>query len=111
MYLTPNGHSLFTDNWYTSPSLSTYLFQHKTNSCGTVRVNRKHMPDLSGKIQQGQTCCMQKLQSMSSENILVVKWKDRKEVTMLTTMHEDKMIELGKKDRKTKEFIKKNLRP
>lgn len=39
------GHSLFTDNWYTSPVLSTYLFQHKTNSCGTVRANRKNMPN------------------------------------------------------------------
>jgi hypothetical protein len=34
------GHSLYTDNYYTSPTLSAYLFDCKTNSCGTVRLHR-----------------------------------------------------------------------
>lgn len=85
------GHSLFTDNWYTSPALSTYLFQHKTNSCGTVRANRKNMPNLSGNLKMGETT------SMASDNILAVRWKDRREVNMLTTFHNDQMIQLDKK--------------
>lgn len=95
------GHSLFTDNWYTSPSLSTYLLMHKTNSCGTVRSNRKHMPDLSGKLERGKTS------SKCSDNLLAVKWCDRREVTMLTTMHRDEIVQLNKKDLKTNEFKKK----
>ena len=27
------GHILYTDNWYTSPSLSMYLAQNNTDSC------------------------------------------------------------------------------
>lgn len=64
-------HSLFTCNWYISPSLPTYLFMHKLNTCGTVRSNRKQMPDLSGKLEQGETS------SKSSDHMLVVRWKDR----------------------------------
>ena len=31
------GRVLYTDNWYTSPSLSVYLAQNYTGSCGTVK--------------------------------------------------------------------------
>jgi hypothetical protein len=30
------GHSLYTDSYYTSTTLSAYLFHCKTDSCGTV---------------------------------------------------------------------------
>lgn len=49
------------------------------------------MPDLSGKLEQGETSLK------FSENMLAVRWKDRREVTMLTTMHEDKIVQLNKK--------------
>ena len=39
-----NGHTLFIDNWYTRPSLFLNLAGKKTNAVGTVRVNRKNMP-------------------------------------------------------------------
>ena len=31
------GHILYIDNWYSSPSLSVYLAQNNTGSCGTVK--------------------------------------------------------------------------
>lgn len=46
------GHSLFTDNFYSSPTLSNYLFDRKTNSCGTVRLNRLHMPRFENKLKK-----------------------------------------------------------
>lgn len=95
------GHSLYTDNWYTSPNLSTYLHEQKTNSCGTVRVNRKGMPNLTQKLNKGETV------SMASNHLLAVKWKDRRDVVMLTNMHEDHMVTLDKVDFKSKEPIKK----
>jgi hypothetical protein len=38
--------------------------------------------------------------------MLAVKWRDRREVTMLTTMHSDIMVILNK-DRKTQEYLRK----
>ncbi|KAJ8939467.1 hypothetical protein NQ318_022521 [Aromia moschata] len=97
------GHSFYSDNYYTSPALSTYLHKHKTNSCGTVRSNRKKMPKFEKKLKKGET------EFRSSEHMLALKWKDRREVFMLSTMHENKMVTLPKKDRITGENIKKPL--
>lgn len=97
------GHSLFTDNFYTSLTLSTFLYEKKTNSCGTVRQNRKQMPILDKKLKRGE-CDWR-----SSENFLVVKWKDRRDVVMLTNLHQNKMITLPRKDRVTNENVQKPL--
>jgi hypothetical protein len=35
------GHTMFVDNWYTSPSLYIRLTERQTNAVGTVRVTRK----------------------------------------------------------------------
>ena len=34
------GHILFIDNFYTSPSLATFLLENGTHLCGIVRTNR-----------------------------------------------------------------------
>lgn len=104
--LTPylnKGHSLYTDNFYSSPSLSQFLLDKKTNSCGTVRQNRKDMPQLTEKLKKGETSWR------SSDKLLVIKWKDRRDVTMISTMHENKMVTIPKIDRHTKEKMKKPL--
>ena len=36
-------HILFTDNYYTSPSLASFLDNH-THLCGTIHPNRRHYP-------------------------------------------------------------------
>lgn len=46
------GHSLYTDNFYSSPILARYLFERMTNSCGTIRSNRLHMPKLEGTLKK-----------------------------------------------------------
>jgi hypothetical protein len=43
------GHTLITDNWYTSPRLYTLLHKHKTNAYGTMRKNRVGMPQMKKK--------------------------------------------------------------
>jgi hypothetical protein len=90
------GHSLYTDNYYTSPTLSAFLFDCKTDSCGTVRLNRKCMPVLQKKLIRGQT------ESLASHKMHTVKWRDHREVIVLTTMQGDVMVTLNKKDRKTR---------
>lgn len=52
------GHSLYTDNFYTSPTLAMYLHKKKINSCGIVRKNRKLMPDISSKFKLGERKAM-----------------------------------------------------
>ncbi|KAJ8927974.1 hypothetical protein NQ314_019500 [Rhamnusium bicolor] len=85
-----NGHSLYVDNWYTSPSLFSILHEKKTNACGTVKINRKHMPPLKEKLERGQHVCY------AARNILATKWLDKREVRMLSTIHTDEMIVCGK---------------
>ncbi|CAD1469407.1 unnamed protein product, partial [Heterotrigona itama] len=38
------GHTLYIDNWYSSPKLFLTLVENGTNALGTVRFNRKNMP-------------------------------------------------------------------
>ena len=39
-----NGHTLYTDNYYASPSLGKFLLENKTNLCGTICSNRQIYP-------------------------------------------------------------------
>ncbi|XP_025196777.1 piggyBac transposable element-derived protein 4-like [Melanaphis sacchari] len=94
------GRTLFTDNWYTSPLLSTYLHKNKTNSCGTVRKTRRGMPELKNKLKVGET------QSLHTTKMLVMRWLDRRDVYMLTTCFSDKMLCTGKTDYENKNIRK-----
>lgn len=76
------GHKLYIDNWYSSPLLAQTLFENKTNCCGTVKQNRKHMPKLKKNIPKGSIQCF------STDNLLALNWKDKRDVTILTSMHE-----------------------
>ena len=42
--LLDKGYVVYTDNWYSSPTLFHLLQARKTMACGTVRRNRKYMP-------------------------------------------------------------------
>lgn len=95
------GHSLFVDNYYSSPKLFSFLHNRKTNACGTVRKNRKHLPKLEKKLKIGET------ESSHTNSLLAIKWLDRREVYMLTTMHDDSMKKCDKINYKTKENILK----
>ncbi|EFN85041.1 PiggyBac transposable element-derived protein 4, partial [Harpegnathos saltator] len=44
------GHTLYVDNWYTSPALFILLHKNGTNACGTVRKRRKGMPIIHNKL-------------------------------------------------------------
>ena len=46
------GFSLYIDNFYTSPALANDLFSHKTNTIGTLSINRNGIPEeKKGQIQ------------------------------------------------------------
>jgi hypothetical protein len=93
-----NGHTVFVDNWFTSPSLFLNLAERKTNAVGTVRVNRKNMPQQfkSTKMGKGET------KVVYSHKMMALQWMDRKPVSMLSTCHDDvEMTNTRKINRKT----------
>ena len=97
------GHVLYTDNWCTSPLLCNFLYEHNTGSCGTVRMHRKFMAPF--KTQPGTP--RGTVQLMKSGNLLAVRWHDKRDVNMLTTVHEGKMIDTGKENYMTYQRIMK----
>ncbi|XP_030641170.1 piggyBac transposable element-derived protein 4-like [Chanos chanos] len=48
------GHTVFMDNWYSSPALFQCLLDNQTGACGTVRPTRKGMPQFEKKKKNGQ---------------------------------------------------------
>ncbi|MEL7520969.1 MAG: hypothetical protein AAGJ80_04955, partial [Cyanobacteria bacterium J06553_1] len=80
--LFDKGYQLFTDNWYSSPTLFHYLHNRKTNAVGTVRTTRKFMPT---DLQVRKKGDMDYRSSTTGQ--LGLAWHDRKIVYMLSTMH------------------------
>ncbi|XP_050686707.1 chimeric ERCC6-PGBD3 protein-like [Eriocheir sinensis] len=76
------GRILYTDNWYTSPSLCAYLGSVNTGSCGTVRRNRKHLPPLPSAREADSKIYKH------ANGMLLLSWMDNKEVNVLSTVHE-----------------------
>ncbi|KAK4318076.1 hypothetical protein Pmani_010902 [Petrolisthes manimaculis] len=88
------NHILYTDNYYTSPLLSQFLKEHGTESCGTVRPNRKWYPAFP--VTHRGDFLIRK-----SGPLLAMKWHDKRPVHMLTTVHKGEMLDSGRVDRDT----------
>lgn len=82
--LLNKGHTMFTDNWYTSVGLARELLKNETHLVGTLRKNRKHFPKtvVSTKLKKGQYIARE-----SVDGITVMKWKDKRDVLVLSTKH------------------------
>lgn len=89
------GHILYTDNYYTSPLLARFLLENRTGLVGTVKPQRREMPVFDNDIAVGEC------QRRKSDNILSVRWKDKREVNLLTTIHDGTMVNSGKVSHKT----------
>ena len=77
------GHHVYFDNYYNSPDLIELLYKRKTHACGTVRKNLKSLPlaVTQAKLKQGETVFHCK------NNLLVLKWMDKREVYILSGLH------------------------
>ena len=101
-----NGHNLFCDNYYTSPTLFHHLSQrHNTGACGTLRTNRKHVPKevKSAKPLKGETFVT------SHGDMNIIKYHDKRYVTMCTTLHNDIIVETNNVDHSTGDKKKRPL--
>lgn len=88
--LLNKGHLIAMDNYYSSPELYQILCQLKTDAVGTVRVNRKNLPAdvIKAKLTRGQHIAAYK------DKLMCLKWRDKKDVTMLSTIHEDNFVSI-----------------
>lgn len=92
-------HILYFDNWYCSPKLLKYLGDNETGACGTVRKNRKFMPKFPDVNKS-------EISSQNCNGILGLKWQDNRTVYMLSSVHENIMVDCEKRCRPG-EFVQK----
>ncbi|XP_068093018.1 piggyBac transposable element-derived protein 4-like [Hyperolius riggenbachi] len=79
------GYHLYVENFYTSVPLFKFLFSAQTPACGTIRSNRKGLPAqvVSKKLKKGEIC------SQRSNELLALKFRDKRDVFILTTIHSE----------------------
>jgi len=82
--LLDKGYRFYVDNFYTSLPLFRMLYQHDTVACGTIRSNRKGYP-VKSLAQRKHT--LGQSSALWSGEFLAVRFTDKKDVNMLTTMH------------------------
>lgn len=79
------GHKLFVDKFYTSVPLFLELLDNGTYATGTVVANHKYLPEgLKAERNQLQ---IGSYRFATSEKMTACIWRDRRDVLMLTTMH------------------------
>ena len=80
------GHRLYMDNYFFSPDLFDDLATKQIYCCGTVRPNRKGMPqDLGPK---RMTLQWGKLQIRTRGYLTEILWRDKRDIRILTNMHD-----------------------
>ncbi|XP_071996640.1 piggyBac transposable element-derived protein 4-like [Engystomops pustulosus] len=86
--LLNKGYHLYTNNFYTSVPLYKHLHSAATGACGTIRKIRRGLPQklLRTGLRRGES------NSLCSENILAIKYNDRKDVFLLSTLHPDTKV-------------------
>jgi hypothetical protein len=87
------GHKISMDNYFTSPALFDDLFQRKINACGTVRHGRRRMPrDIGPKYLKMKR---RDIATRVRGTLRAVRWKDRRDVYVLTNMHAPPLKEIS----------------
>lgn len=80
------GRIIVCDNYYNTVGLAKYLQQRKTHLCGTLRVNRIELlwaiRSKKMRPKKGEVIAHQK------DNITVMKWRDKRDVAMISTFHD-----------------------
>lgn len=87
------GHSLYMDNYYNSLPLAAKLQSKQTYCTGTLRVDRKYLPDdvRNARLRKGEAV------AKYGEGIMVASWKDKRKVLYLSTEHENEPVTVSNK--------------
>ena len=88
------GHTICTDNWYTSIELAKKLVAQNTHLVGTMRSNRRGIPKdlLSKKLQRYEYIAKE-----SNDGLTILKWKDKRDVLLLSTKHSNETVVMQKR--------------
>ena len=93
-HLLNQGYILYTDNFYSSPTLFDHLSAEDTMGVGTARAHRREMPKaFKSKLKKNSSIFRQR------NNLLAMKWVDKRDVVMLSTIHTNKMMITDKVNR------------
>ena len=105
--LQGKGYVIVTDNFYSSPALFRELQQNGFGACGTTRRDRRGIPSSvrDAKLQRGETI------SSTDDGILSLKWRDKRDVTMLSTYHDDSMVTKNRRSRTAQGGVEDILKP
>lgn len=99
------GRTIITDNFYTSLNLANALLENETHLVGTLRCNRVKLPEVTkSKLKPGQIIGKENL-----NGVVVAKWRDKRDVTMLSTRHNITMADTGKKNRNNETIMKPKI--
>jgi hypothetical protein len=99
--LLNKGYHVYMDNYYTSPELFTELDTMDTYACGTLRMNRKQVPKaMKLKLKKGEIVFRRR------GNMFALKWHDKRNVSMLSTIHDADEVLLDKRDRNGEPIVK-----
>lgn len=92
------GYCVTMDNWFSSPDLYEKLCKTQTDAMGTLRQNRKGVPSeiKKSKLKKGGHV------SVYKDKLMIMKWKDKKDICLISTTHDDKMIEKEIRGQKVK---------
>lgn len=92
------NYKVYTDRFYTSPSLSRYLLQKGIHSCGTVLVNRKGFP--KNLIRRKKDMKRGDCDFRCSDDLSAVVWCDRSPLYFLSTFDEPQQMTTVKRKNK-----------
>jgi len=105
------SHRLFLENYYTTPTLASYLLEKETKLIGTVRPNRRHfLRDLAtAEVGRGEAKF-----ALSDTGVLAVKYRATKDksnnkpkvVCLLSTDHANVVAPSPKKDKDGNDIMK-----
>ena len=89
----PQGSCIYMDNYFTSLSLMDTLTQENSFAIGTIRSDRVEKAPLQDlrKSSRGSFCSLQESQG----NILLVRWNDNSQVTLITNLRTDDVFQVG----------------
>ena len=100
------GHNLFMDNFHNSFQLSKKLLRLGTHTCGTLRRDRGApavVNDASnGNMKVGDVVASHK------DNVMCLAWRDKRVVRMISTIGENKMVEVRVRKRGVPNDVQKD---
>jgi hypothetical protein len=83
------GYHLYTDSHYMSVSIARKLLQHNVRVCGNIHKNQGVPKDLqvsAAKLKTGERA------SRRTGDVLLVSWRDKHLVNMISTIHADRLV-------------------